>query len=64
MLWLGVPRTGLRTTAIKSTFRAFQRYQMFGCFTMTTPSPWSSKMTDTNLVIKCNTLIWKYDNIL
>ncbi len=27
---------------------------------MTTPSPWSSKMSEINLV----TLLWKYDNIL
>ncbi len=28
--------------------------------TVTTPSPWSSKMSEINLV----TLLWKYDNIL
>ncbi len=46
-------------TPVQSTFRAFQRYSMFRCFTMTTPSPWSSNMSDINLV----TLLWKYDHI-
>jgi len=30
---------------------------MFGGFTMKTTSPWSLKMSNINLVIKCSTLI-------
>ncbi len=32
---------------------------LIGCFTMNSPSPWSSKMSEINLV----TFLWKYDNI-
>jgi len=39
---------------------AFQRYQMFGMFAMTTASPWTVK----NYTLSNWTFLWKYNNIL
>jgi len=38
---------------VKSTFRAFKEYQMFGVFTMKTASLWSLQISDITVFIDC-----------